>query len=79
MMITMNTIHNKIDAHSISVGDNFNEFHLFLVCLFVCLFMILSGYTQYISEPDRMLAKYFFCSLGIFIGIMFMRILVYPL
>lgn len=46
----------------------------FISCLFT-LFL----FTQYISEPDRMLAKYFFCSLCIFIGIMLIRILVYPL
>ncbi|XP_055297190.1 adenylate cyclase type 6 isoform X2 [Sitodiplosis mosellana] len=34
---------------------------------------------KYISEPDRMLAKYFYCSLGIFVGIMLIQIIVSPL
>ncbi|XP_031621838.1 adenylate cyclase type 6 [Contarinia nasturtii] len=34
---------------------------------------------KYILEPDRMLPKYVYCSLGIFVGIMLIQIIVYPL
>lgn len=77
-----------------NVERKVSSFGMFFFCsfsyrFFVCFFGVFVIYiqptcnfflcSQYISEPDRMLAKYLYCSIGIFIGMILIRIVAYPL